>query len=57
MALIYWGIAILSLIGAGAIVYWIRRSEHEGFTIGVVIMVAALALLGASMVYAALFLG
>ena len=56
MALIYYGIAILSIIGAGAIVYWIRKSD-EGFTIGIVIMVAALVILGLSMLVLGLFSG
>lgn len=55
MALIYYGIAILSLVGAGAIVYWIRRSEREGFTVGIVVMVAALVILGVTMLGAGLF--
>jgi hypothetical protein len=48
MALLYYGIAVLSLIGAGAVIYWIRKSD-EGFTIGIVIMVGALVVLGFSM--------
>ena len=45
MAIIWYGLALLSLIGAGAIIYWIRRSE-EHVTIGVVVMVLALGFLG-----------
>jgi hypothetical protein len=57
MALLYYGIAILSLIGAGAIVYWIRKSESEGFTVGIVVMVGALLLLGIAMLVVGLTAG
>jgi hypothetical protein len=44
MALIYLAIAVLALVGAGAIVVWVRRGE-EHVTMAVVFMVIALGLL------------
>jgi hypothetical protein len=44
-ALIWYGLALLSLIGAGAIIYWVRRSE-EHLTFGVVVLVLTLGFLG-----------
>lgn len=45
MTLVYLAIAILSLIGAGAIIQWVRRGE-EHVTMAVVFMVLALGFLG-----------
>lgn len=45
MTLVYLAIAILSLIGAGAIIRWVRRGE-EHVTMAVVFMVLALGFLG-----------
>jgi hypothetical protein len=42
MILIYLAIAVLSLIGAGAIIAWVRRGD-EHLTFGVALMVLALA--------------
>ena len=53
MALIWYGLALLSLIGAGAIIYWVRKSE-EHVTIGVVFMVLALGFMGLLMFATAL---
>lgn len=45
MTLIYLAIAILSFVGAGAIIAWVRRGE-EHVTMAVVFMVLALGFLG-----------
>jgi hypothetical protein len=52
MALIFYGMAILALLGGVGIVYWTRKSDG-GMTIGMVVMAAALILSGAGMVLAA----
>ena len=48
MALIFYGMAILALIGGVGIVYWARKSD-SGMTVGMVVMAAALILSGAAM--------
>ena len=53
MALIWYGLALLSLFGAGAIIYWVRRSD-EHLTVGVVMMILALGFLGLLMFAVAL---
>lgn len=45
MTLIYLALAILSFIGAGAIIAWVRRGE-EHVTFGVVMFVLALGFMG-----------
>ncbi len=54
MTLVYLAIGILSLIGAGAIIQWVRRGE-EHVTMAVVFMVLALGFLGLLML--GLFVG
>lgn len=49
MALIFYGMAILAIIGASAIVYWSRKS-NEKVTVGAVIMAGALFVAGAAMI-------
>jgi hypothetical protein len=49
MALIYYGMAILAIVGASAILYWSRKSQQK-VTIGVAIMAAVLFVAGAGMI-------
>lgn len=48
MALIFYGMAILALLGGIGIVYWTRKSDG-GMTIGMVVMAGALVLAGVAM--------
>lgn len=48
MALFFWAMAILAIIGAGAVVYWARRTQ-EGVTCGVVAMAVVLLVAGVGM--------
>jgi hypothetical protein len=48
MALIFYGMAILALLGGVGIVYWARKSDG-GMTIGMIVMAAALIVAGAAM--------
>jgi len=48
MALIFYGMAILAIIGGVGIVYWTRRSDG-GLTIGMVVMAATLIVAGVLM--------
>ena len=48
MALIFYGMAILALLGGVGIVYWTRKSDG-GMTVGMVVMAVALILVGAAM--------
>lgn len=45
MALIYYGLAIMSLIGAGAVLFWARKGE-ERMSLSMVAMALALGILG-----------
>ena len=45
MTLIYLALAILSFVGAGAIITWVRRGE-EHVTVGVVMFVLVLGFMG-----------
>jgi drug/metabolite transporter superfamily protein YnfA len=48
MILIYLAIAILALVGAGAIIAWVRRGD-EHLTFGVVLLVLALGFVSLAM--------